>query len=149
MYLTIEDNGRGFDTTAQPSRLGLAGMRERLLLVGGELKIEFFAGYWHHHFRKNSPAFREGCSVNEKIRVALADDHPIVLAGLRNLIEAEADLELVGQGTGGQSALKLIRDQLPDIAIIDISMPEINGIALTRRLAEGVSRCSCRHSNAL
>jgi DNA-binding NarL/FixJ family response regulator len=74
--------------------------------------------------------------VSEKTRVALADDHPIVLAGLGNLIEAEPDLELVGQGTSGQSALKMIRDKLPDVAIVDISMPEINGIALARRLAE-------------
>jgi DNA-binding NarL/FixJ family response regulator len=72
--------------------------------------------------------------MSAKIRVALADDHPIVLAGLRNLIESEADLELVGQATSGQSALRLIRDEMPDVAVIDISMPEINGIALARRL---------------
>ena len=74
--------------------------------------------------------------MSDKIRVALADDHPIVLAGLRNLIETEADLELVGEANSGQSALKLIRDRQPDIAVIDISMPEINGITLARRLAE-------------
>jgi DNA-binding NarL/FixJ family response regulator len=68
--------------------------------------------------------------------VALADDHPIFLAGLRNLIEAEEDLELVGQANSGQSALKMIREKLPDVAIVDISMPEINGIVLTRRLVE-------------
>lgn len=71
-----------------------------------------------------------------KIRVALADDHPIVLAGLRNLIEAGSGLELVGESATGQSALKLVRDRLPDVAVIDISMPEINGIALARRLAD-------------
>jgi DNA-binding NarL/FixJ family response regulator len=74
--------------------------------------------------------------VSEKTRVALADDHPIFLAGLRNLIEAEADIELVGYAESGHSALKIIRDKLPDIAIVDISMPEINGIALARRVAE-------------
>lgn len=74
--------------------------------------------------------------MNEKIHLALADDHPIVLAGLRNLIESEADLVLVGESTSGQLALKLIRETLPDIAIVDISMPEINGIALARRLAQ-------------
>jgi DNA-binding NarL/FixJ family response regulator len=74
--------------------------------------------------------------VSEKTRVVLADDHPIVLAGLRNLIESVADLELVGEGDSGQSALKLIRENLPDVAIVDISMPEINGIALTRRLTQ-------------
>jgi DNA-binding NarL/FixJ family response regulator len=74
--------------------------------------------------------------VNEKTRVALADDHPIILTGLGNLIEAESDLELVGQATSGQSALKMIREKLPDVAIVDISMPELNGIVLARRLTE-------------
>jgi DNA-binding NarL/FixJ family response regulator len=74
--------------------------------------------------------------VSEKTRVALADDHPVVLAGLRNLIEAEPDFDLVGQGTSGNAAFKMIRDKLPDVAIVDISMPEINGIALARRLME-------------
>jgi DNA-binding NarL/FixJ family response regulator len=74
--------------------------------------------------------------VSEKTRVALADDHPVVLAGLRNLIEAEPDFDLVGQGTSGNAAFKMIRDKLPDVAIVDISMPEINGIALARRLTE-------------
>ena len=71
-----------------------------------------------------------------KTRVTLADDHPIVLAGLRNLIEAEADLDLVGEATSGLAALKLIREKLPDVAVVDISMPELNGILLSRRLAE-------------
>ena len=74
--------------------------------------------------------------MTQKIRVALADDHPIVLAGLRNLIETGSGLELVGESATGQSALKLVRDRLPDVAVIDISMPEINGIALARRLAD-------------
>ena len=74
--------------------------------------------------------------MTDKIRVALADDHPIFIAGLRNLIEAENDLELVGEATNGQSALTMLRDKLPDVAIVDISMPEVNGIVLARRLAE-------------
>lgn len=74
--------------------------------------------------------------MSDKIRVALADDHPIVLAGLRHLIETETDLELVGEASSGQSARRLIGDRLPDVAVIDISMPEINGITLARRLAE-------------
>ncbi len=71
-----------------------------------------------------------------KTRVTLADDHPIMLAGLRNLIEAEANLELVGEAASGLAALKLIREKLPDVAVVDISMPELNGIVLARRLAE-------------
>jgi DNA-binding NarL/FixJ family response regulator len=72
--------------------------------------------------------------VTGKIRIVLADDHPIVLDGLRNLIRAEPDLELVGEAASGLSALKIIREQRPDIAVLDISMPELNGILLSRRL---------------
>jgi len=73
--------------------------------------------------------------VTGKIRIVLADDHPIVLDGLRNLIRAEPDLQLVGEAASGLSALKIIREQRPDVAVLDISMPELNGIVLSRRLA--------------
>jgi DNA-binding NarL/FixJ family response regulator len=73
--------------------------------------------------------------VTEKTRIVLADDHPIVLDGLRNLVRAEDDFELVGEAVSGFSALKLIREKRPDVAVLDISMPELNGIVLSRRLA--------------
>ena len=73
--------------------------------------------------------------MTEKIRIVLADDHPIVLDGLRNLIRAEPDFALVGEAASGLSALKIIREQRPDVAVLDISMPELNGIVLCRRLA--------------
>jgi DNA-binding NarL/FixJ family response regulator len=69
-----------------------------------------------------------------KIRIVLADDHPIVLDGLRNLVRAENDFELVGEAGSGLAALKLIRDKRPEVAVLDISMPELNGIVLCRRL---------------
>jgi len=74
--------------------------------------------------------------VSARSRIVLADDHPIVLDGLRALIKTQEDLELVGEATGGLAALRLIKEQKPDLAVIDISMPELNGIALGRRLAE-------------
>src|SRR5580700_7985599 len=58
----------------------------------------------------------------------------IVLDGLRNLIRAERDFELVGEAASGLSALKIIRELRPDVAVLDISMPELNGIVLCRRL---------------
>jgi DNA-binding NarL/FixJ family response regulator len=74
-------------------------------------------------------------SDTTKTRIVLADDHPIVLDGLRNLIGAEADFELVGEAASGLAALKVIRQKRPDVAVLDISMPELNGIVLSRRLA--------------
>jgi DNA-binding NarL/FixJ family response regulator len=73
--------------------------------------------------------------VNGATRIVLADDHPIVLNGLRNLIAVEPDFALVGEACSGIEALKIIRDKKPDVAIIDISMPELNGISLSRRVA--------------
>ena len=75
-------------------------------------------------------------STTAKTRITLSDDHPIMLAGLRNLIEAEPDFELVGEANNGATALKLVRDQKPDVAILDISMPELNGIMVARKLSE-------------
>ena len=74
--------------------------------------------------------------MSEKTRVTLADDHPIILAGLHNLIAAESDLDLVGEAANGPAALKMIRDKLPDVAVIDISMLGLNGLAIARRLQE-------------
>ena len=74
--------------------------------------------------------------MNQRARIVLCDDHPIVLAGLRNLIASEANFELVGTASNGIAALKLICETRPDVAVVDISMPELNGIALARRVAE-------------
>jgi DNA-binding NarL/FixJ family response regulator len=76
--------------------------------------------------------------VNPSTRIVLADDHPVVLNGLRNLIQAEDDLDLVGEASTGLAALKVIREQRPDVAVVDISMPELNGIMLSRRIAEEI-----------
>ena len=76
--------------------------------------------------------------MSVRTRIVLADDHPIVLNGLRNLIAAEDDFELAAEALSGMEALRLIRDQRPDVAIVDISMPELNGIALSRRIAKEI-----------
>jgi DNA-binding NarL/FixJ family response regulator len=74
--------------------------------------------------------------VSEPTRIILADDHPVVLNGLRSLILAEDDFELVGEALSGPDAMKLIREKKPDVAVVDISMPALNGIALSRRIAK-------------
>jgi DNA-binding NarL/FixJ family response regulator len=74
--------------------------------------------------------------LSVRTRIVLADDHPIVLAGLRNLITTQDDFELVGDACNGMAALRLVRETRPDIAVVDVSMPELNGILLARRLGE-------------
>lgn len=76
------------------------------------------------------------------IRVLVADDHAIVRAGLRMLIKAEADLELVGEATGGFEAIERVNSLNPDILVLDLSMPDLDGIAVTRNLKEGNSTCA-------
>jgi RNA polymerase sigma factor (sigma-70 family) len=69
------------------------------------------------------------------IRVLLADDQGLVRAGLRLLIESEPDLELVGEATNGAQAVELARSELPDVILMDISMPEVDGLEATRQIA--------------
>ena len=69
-----------------------------------------------------------------RIRVALADDHPVVLAGVRALVQAEPEMDLVGEATDGNAALKLILETVPDVVVMDISMPGMTGLELVQRV---------------
>jgi DNA-binding NarL/FixJ family response regulator len=68
------------------------------------------------------------------IRVVIADDHEVVRAGLELLIGTFDDVELVGTGCDGLEAVALCRDARPDVALLDIEMPTLDGIAATRRI---------------
>jgi DNA-binding NarL/FixJ family response regulator len=68
-------------------------------------------------------------------RVLLADDHKIVREGLRALISQERDVEVVGEAETGGQALALARSLRPDVVVMDVSMPELNGIEATRRIS--------------
>ena len=70
------------------------------------------------------------------IRVALADDHPVVLAGVKALLQSAPGFEVVGEALTGTAALDLICRVLPDVAVFDISMPELNGLELAEQLAK-------------
>jgi DNA-binding NarL/FixJ family response regulator len=68
------------------------------------------------------------------IRIILADDHQIVRHGLRSLLALEPDMKIVAEADNGRTTLKLVQDFKPDVVIMDISMPELNGIEATRQI---------------
>ena len=69
------------------------------------------------------------------IRVLLVDDQPLIRSGFRALLDIEDDIEVVAEAADGSEGLALAREHLPDIAIIDIQMPVMDGIEATRRIA--------------
>lgn len=68
------------------------------------------------------------------IKVMIADDHQIVRDGLRSLLEKEPDLEIIGTTEDGRSTLKMVETLKPDVVIMDVSMPTLNGIESTRQI---------------
>ena len=70
------------------------------------------------------------------IRVLLADDHQIVRDGLHALLSAEADLQIIGEAKEGRSAVQLAAELKPDVVIMDIGMPDLNGMEATRQILE-------------
>jgi DNA-binding NarL/FixJ family response regulator len=71
------------------------------------------------------------------IRVLIADDEALVRGGFRMILEAQADLEVVGEAADGQQALAQVRELAPDVVLMDIRMPVLDGLEATRRLLSG------------
>ncbi|GGZ15512.1 response regulator transcription factor [Streptomyces poonensis] len=69
------------------------------------------------------------------IRVLLVDDQPLIRSGFRALLDLEDDIEVVAEAADGSEGLELAREHLPDVALVDIQMPVVDGIDLTRRIA--------------
>lgn len=68
------------------------------------------------------------------VRILLADDHKIVRDGLRSLLEKQQGMEVVGEAENGRRALQLAQQKKPDVVIMDVSMPDLNGIEATRQM---------------
>ena len=161
LHLLVSDDGQGFDASAtnQGSTLGgfgLFSIRERLAVVGGSLEIVSAPGQGTQMVIelplgrpspptatvKSGPPALGGrarptagrAASSRKIRVLLADDHAILRQGLAGLLQGHAGIELVGQARDGQQVVELALEIRPDVILMDITMPGLNGIEATRRI---------------
>jgi two-component system NarL family response regulator len=74
--------------------------------------------------------------IKKKIRVILADDHPVVLDGLTVIVNQQADMEVVGEAGNGEEAVALYERHRPDVMVLDLRMPKLDGVAVVQRVLE-------------
>lgn len=157
----IEDDGAGFDPGRLRSRggteggYGLFSIEERLELLGGSLQIDSAPGRGSRFLltmplqAMSSSATlpvllprvepsADGASAASRadsrgrIRVVLVDDHVLVRQGLTTLLRQEPDMVIVGEASDGESAVDVVRKVNPDVVLMDVSLPGLNGIDATR-----------------
>jgi PAS domain S-box-containing protein len=141
------------------SGFGLFSIRERLSYLGGRLTVESEVGHGAHFTlvapalsaptAEDPPAVRvAGSSAaltavprigveagsDQRIRVLLADDHPVLREGLARLLREQPDIEVVGEAGDGEAAVRLAHEARPDVLVVDVSMPRVGGLDATRQL---------------
>jgi PAS domain S-box-containing protein len=155
--IIVEDKGRGFDPASLkpgPSGgFGLFSIQQRLLYLGGKLEIESALGEGTKAVLTmpigRAPAIEvpplapsvEGVEggvffkpKGQRINILLVDDHKIMRQGLSSLLQFENDLEVIAEAENGQRALEMARQHKPDVVVMDVNMPVMNGIEATKIL---------------
>jgi PAS domain S-box-containing protein len=161
LTMSVTDQGKGFDPLilnicSPKAGLGLLSLRERVSYMGGSLTIESAPGKGSR-FQLSVPlkltrstglqipapaARREQAHPPEKItsadaggiRVLFADDHKVMRQGLIRLISSQPGIQVVGEASNGREAFELSQKLHPDVVVMDVSMPEMDGIEATRRI---------------
>lgn len=145
----VEDDGHGFvPGTVKPGTrggFGLFSLQQRLLYLGGTLLIDtapgrgtritlsipLREGHSGEYGQRSSPSRKF-----DPIRVLLVDDHKMVRQGLTSLLELEADIEVVGEAENGREAIAKAHQLHPEVVILDVNMPEMDGIQTVSRLVK-------------
>jgi len=70
------------------------------------------------------------------IRVLLAEDHPVVRSGIKTLLSSASDIEVVGEASDGEQAYQMVQEMDPDVLLLDVELPVLDGVELTQKLAE-------------
>ena len=156
--LTVDDDGRGFDTSigtiaSASGGFGLASMRERAHLLGGTLDVTSAPGRGtrvtarlphasprlEHRHAVARPAHipvgeNSGANARGGIRVLIADDHAVARHGIRRMLETQRDIVVVGEAADGQEAIDQVAKQQPDVVLLDLQMPRVDGIEALHQL---------------
>lgn len=150
--MVVEDRGRGFDAEHHAVGFGLFSIRERVVAIGGEMRVVSCAGGgtrvevtapWR--LADNEPTGGESTddrdlpaglpkSGPDAIRVLVVDDHAIVRAGVANVIDDDPGLTVVGEAGDGYEAIAFVARRQPDVVLMDVNMPRLNGIEAAREI---------------
>ncbi len=90
--------------------------------------------------RVESVAYHRTMGKTDSVRVVLVDDHDLLRRGMKTMLESEDDIEVVGQASDGTQAMKIVEDTLPDVVLIDVIMPNKDGIETTRDIKDAFPR---------
>lgn len=88
----------------------------------------------------NAPTVFGAQPLGRKVRVVLADDHAILRSGLRMLLEASQDVEVLAEAADGVDAIRLARELNPDIVVMDVNMPRVDGLAATKEIRHALPK---------
>ena len=80
------------------------------------------------------PVIQDRGQATDALRVLIVDDHDLFRSGLRNLLEVEDGIEIIGEAAGGQEAVKIVRELAPDVVVMDLNMPGMGGVEATRHI---------------
>jgi len=156
--VVVEDRGRGFelsklDENPNDATFGLFNIQQRLKHFGGDMIVDTAPGKGTRISLtgpKDSSESKQAGSGNPpapstrsihadeyfleegRIRVLLVDDHTIIRQGLSGLLEIESDIDVIGEAGDATEAIQLVRKLQPDVVVMDVNMPDMNGIEATR-----------------
>jgi DNA-binding NarL/FixJ family response regulator len=158
LEVAVTDRGAGYEATAKEGndtpQFGLFSIHERLAAIGGRLAITSSPGDGTRAAltvpitappRRPMPAQAPasampppaaGPSARKVVRVLLVDDHALVRQGLYSLLSDYEDVQVVGEAGNGEEAIELARRLEPDIILMDVNMPKMNGIDATRQITK-------------
>lgn len=161
LQVKVEDRGKGFPLSdvspdyTSPGKFGLFSIRERVEALGGSLDIASEVGRGTRvtlvvPFETHTPSeiSQDARSTSltsvapspspiiqrKGIRILLVDDHALVRQGIRGLLDVQPDFQVVGEAQDGLEAIEYTRTLHPDIIVMDVNMPKLNGIEATRRI---------------